>query len=548
MQVVKKTDGKIICLDDLQLLFVSTIFVSLLFGVVCTFCSPRWETNDDVAMSMVAHGYGLAAYPSANIIFSNVLWGHLVRTLPRVNGLLGYSIATLAVLFVSGVCIFCFSRKLGTGWATAGSLTALALLRPLIFPQFTLNSGLLTLAAVLALAYYRESRKKPVLWAVLFLAFFGFLIRSQEFVIVLIASLPFLQITSLWRDSAFRFSALSFLLLMSCAVVLDQMSYRGQEWDNFFEIHRARAGYTDFGLAAQLKSSPSIFRAYGYTSNDLDLVSSFFFSDPSIVQPRVLMAMGSALGTIPFVTANVPAVLSALQSFVSINILPITLLACVLFGLRPSRRSFTAFFLVVLVAILLGLIGRGGLERVLTPLVTMLVIFSMAQLSRSEKKGGRIRGLDTATIAPLGTALVFLALVANLCALSPQASLASSTIRVAQDEARRYPNELLFSWGVGIRIESVFPLLASDANLRNMRIYGLGVFTHAPFSRARVEEVENRGFVPRVRGPGGILLVASDSNMELLRIWCQERYQSTLISEDFFVGSMAVLKRVECAA
>ena len=37
---------------------------------------PLWETNDDVAMSMAAHGYGLAAYSSPHLIFSNVVWGH----------------------------------------------------------------------------------------------------------------------------------------------------------------------------------------------------------------------------------------------------------------------------------------------------------------------------------------------------------------------------------------------------------------------------------------------------------------------------------------
>lgn len=34
---------------------------------------PAWETNDDVAIAMVAHGYGFASTGSANLLFSNVL-------------------------------------------------------------------------------------------------------------------------------------------------------------------------------------------------------------------------------------------------------------------------------------------------------------------------------------------------------------------------------------------------------------------------------------------------------------------------------------------
>ena len=62
---------------------VSATFVVLL----CFLFELRWETNDDIAMSMVAHGYGIASIGSPNIVFSNVVWGYLVRLLPEINGI-----------------------------------------------------------------------------------------------------------------------------------------------------------------------------------------------------------------------------------------------------------------------------------------------------------------------------------------------------------------------------------------------------------------------------------------------------------------------------
>ena len=63
--------------------------------LLCSAFDPRWESNDDVTMSMVAHGYGIASYGSDLLFFSNVLWGSFVRSLPMIDGILGYSIATL---------------------------------------------------------------------------------------------------------------------------------------------------------------------------------------------------------------------------------------------------------------------------------------------------------------------------------------------------------------------------------------------------------------------------------------------------------------------
>ena len=39
-------------------------------------------------------------YGSPNLIFSNVLWGYLIRGIPPINGVLGYSIGTITVLLM----------------------------------------------------------------------------------------------------------------------------------------------------------------------------------------------------------------------------------------------------------------------------------------------------------------------------------------------------------------------------------------------------------------------------------------------------------------
>lgn len=87
---------------------VSASFVLTL----CFFFEPRWETNDDVGMSMVAHGYGIAAIGSPNLIFSNVVWGYLVRLIPQIDGVLGYSVVTIGVLVIVGTVLLHALRKI----------------------------------------------------------------------------------------------------------------------------------------------------------------------------------------------------------------------------------------------------------------------------------------------------------------------------------------------------------------------------------------------------------------------------------------------------
>ena len=109
---------------------LSLLLAAALIVTLCLAFDPRWETNDDVARSMAAHGYGFAAYSSPHLFFSNVLWGYLVRAVPAINGVLGYSVATMAVLLVVGWATLYFLLRLGAGYLLGILAVALLIARP----------------------------------------------------------------------------------------------------------------------------------------------------------------------------------------------------------------------------------------------------------------------------------------------------------------------------------------------------------------------------------------------------------------------------------
>ena len=75
--------------------------------------------------------------------FSNLLWGYFVRSLPSVAGLLGYSVATFASLIAIGIAILYGLRSSTRDWLVSIALLCGVLVLPVLFPQFTVNAGLL---------------------------------------------------------------------------------------------------------------------------------------------------------------------------------------------------------------------------------------------------------------------------------------------------------------------------------------------------------------------------------------------------------------------
>lgn len=188
-------------------LCLALVTVTFIVFCWCHFFELRWRTNDDISMSMIAHGYGIAKVASPNILFSNILWGYLITNIPSINGVLGYSIMTLLVLTTIGITIFYGLSKM-EGFLVAFSLLLLILFPAVLMPQFTINAGLLQVSAIICWSLYAKQKKGLTLVIGCLLAFLSYLIRSHEFCLILIISLPLLP----WRILSLRAPKIAFFL------------------------------------------------------------------------------------------------------------------------------------------------------------------------------------------------------------------------------------------------------------------------------------------------------------------------------------------------
>ncbi|WP_284358981.1 hypothetical protein [Candidatus Phycosocius spiralis] len=498
------------------------ILVSAAFiFVLCFFFEPQWETNDDVAMSMVAHGYGIAAVGMPNLIFSNVLWGYLVRAIPQIDGVLGYSIATIGVLFIVGAVVLHAFRKLGVGWLASLLVLIFLFARPVLFPQFTINAGLLTVGAVVCWHVYAHQRSRLMLLAGCILAFGGYLVRSHEFLLVLLVALPLLPWLKWTKDRTAQASSLALLLAIGTAAFIDSQAYKGENWKAFNSLNPARAPITDFGADAHLKSRPDILDRHGYSENDIDLINSWFFVDSEIANPVALNAMLTELGPLPASSIALNNGWIGIKTFTHPVLLPGFFAALLLLLLFPNRKLFFTWALCLAVFFALGVSGRPSILRVYIPVISLLIVAPLLVPGTGNREYGNLRkrfALGVLVVAALfNTTAVF--------SESRAAQIVSDQKRMS---LQGFPEEIVVVWGATFPFEAAYPVLKQSDSAMAYKIYGMGVFTLAPFSTAYGQEISGNGMLNRLASKNGIPILAKKHHFAFLDVYCKERLSGVL--------------------
>ncbi len=511
-------------------LLATTLIVSL-----CLMFDPSWSTNDDVAMSMIAHGYGLAGYGSPQLVFSNVLWGYMVRTVPSIGGVLGYSLATMAVLLVFAWATFYFLIRLGAGYLLGLLAISLLIAEPTLMPQFTVNAGLLTVAAVIGWQVYARLGGTGNLFIACLLAFFGYLIRSQEFFLVILVALPFLPWRALRERRPMQIAFLLLGLAVVSAAVFDDWSYSGPEWQQFSEFNSTRIPFTDYNAGWYLKRHPEILARHTKSQNDIDLVGNWFSIDRTVANTESLRAMLAELGPLPMQTSSIKSGVAAVTALFNPALLPLLLPALGLLVLMPRWPMALAWMICLAALFAIGLMGRPGILRVYVPLISLLLVSPLVIGNWSE--GARRR---------LAALILLIACIGNTYWLIPTALMHKQWTQQVRNDIRGFPAGPFVSWGEDFPFELAFPLLADDPIPRNIRFYGLDSFTPAPFSVAYAEEATGRGLVERLKTKTGIPIIASPKRLEFLRTYCEEHLTGQLQRVITYQTSWITVQQVRC--
>ncbi|WP_158939980.1 hypothetical protein [Burkholderia sp. S171] len=497
------------------------------------FFLPRWETNDDVAMAMIAHGYGIATHGSPNLVFSNVLWGRFVRLLPEINGVQGYSIATMLVLVTVGATlIYCLAYR----FTFVASLFALILVltRPTLFPQFTINAGLLALAAVLCWQRYIQQARLSLLTAGYALAFCSFLVRYQETLLIFAIAVPLFP----WKCRLPRMPAqvalIAFLIAISAASFVDREAYRSNDWSAFNELNPARIPFTDYGAAVRMKLQPHILEDHEYSSNDVDLISTWFFVDPKIANPQSLNKMVGQLSERASIGRSLAGAKVAMAALWQPEIAVLFAAALLLLLIRPDWPLLTSWCLCLIAIFCMGFLGRPGVTRVYVPMLCLLLVFALP--SRENKRWRYV--LSFAILA--GSALL------NLSQVCSDSRVSEAITKSLEPGLAELPREPVVIWGGVFPFEFIYPVTERLAADRPYRFYALGVFTLAPYTVAYNEALSGRGLVDRLVSDRGVAIVGNMQRLTYLDIYCREHLHGKLEQLSTQTAASVTLTQMRC--
>jgi len=493
------------------------ISIGLVF-LLCSISSPIFETNDDVHLSMIAHGYGIATGGSPRLVYSNVLWGYFIRLVPEIWGVLGYSLITLGIVVVVGAVVIRSVLATGIGIAGATAVLTLVVARAVLVPQYTINAGLLMVAAVVC--WHRFDRQgsggRLALCAGCLLAYCSFLVRTHEFVLVLGVALPLLP----WRSFWLRRDAKVALILLAVAIgassILDHFAYRGAEWVEFNRFNAVRIPYNDYGAAEHLKGRPEILRRYGYTANDVDLIADWFFEDPMIADPERLQSMLRELGPLAFQAGSLEKAWKGVSELgFSDKLLPIVLAAVFLAVMRPRWRIFGVWCLCLGALFTLGLLGRPGVTRVYVPLVGLLLLAPFLDDGAVLLDCTKVRRWAIIGVVLVASFFNAKTVLGNSRGLQSW----SGNVRAG---LRDFPSDGVVVWGGNFPYEAVYPVLGSSPSFRNLHLYLLDDFTLAPYSAVTAARQSGHGFLDQLVGERGVPVVVNDYGAALLETYCRD--------------------------
>ncbi|MFA5014478.1 MAG: hypothetical protein WC549_02925, partial [Actinomycetota bacterium] len=320
----------------IYIFIISVSINALLFTLFFCFVSPRFQTNDDIAIMEFAAGMR-TGQPSEYLVFINVIIGKLFLLLylnfPGINW---YPIFFYLIHFISmTVILYCFLLKKKNIYGVLIFLLLFSFLELYLLTnlQFTTTAFIVGLAGfILLITYLDEKGKKfyaAMIISILLLTISG-LIRKNVFYLLLglsavVFGLKFLERKS-WRVPVIL--VIIVLLFGLFSFFNDGYYSRDENWSFYLEYNNNVGKINSYPYFAYSKNNRNVYDKVGWSSNDVTMFRSWFFCDPEVY----------SIENLEQVVSNVKVTRGVKETFATLEES--------FFRLDLKIRWFTGFFLI----------------------------------------------------------------------------------------------------------------------------------------------------------------------------------------------------------
>jgi hypothetical protein len=485
------------------------LWVSQWFFTIC------FETNDDVLFSMLIHGYGIASHSTAFLPASNTLIAHIAQHIPGIASMPGYVVLSVFLLFTALWGILFFLLYLGVSLFISVPIFVIIALRAVLLPQFSVTAGLLTVAAILCLYGYLKEKKSVILLSVLFFAFFGYLLRSQEFFIVVFISLPLLPWNNILNVRRELFlTGCVFVSVVSISWVVDERDRNSETLSEYTEFLNTMIPIWNYGAGNHLRERIDIIEKYNYSENDIALLVSYFYMTHQLTDSKTIQAMLDELGATYKQKNSLFLGGEAVKALLHKELLPLLCVGLLFIVALPLNkyqrmRIIAAWLCMVGLLFMIGAMGRPGRLRIYFPLISMMAVAPLAllHLASVKKRSTHVFLSFAVTVSVLWSASYIVPIVSKNRNINAQLRVAIS----------KFPtDEPIYSWGSAFPYEYVYPLFRDNGWLSSYDIPLFGGYTSAPFSSTKQKDIKGEGFLQQLQSLQGVLTLERGNRCEKL--------------------------------
>jgi hypothetical protein len=513
--------------------------------VYVSFCTPFWRSNDDVSMSLIASGGGIAASPSPRLVLTNIAWGWLIYITPSLGHVHAYTLFTYLALILSySVLMACFLRN-RVDHAFAAVVVLFMFAPTLVFPQFSLVAGDLAVAGlVLLCTSLDKSSLRGGITACALLVLSG-LVRADETALVVLAAAPlcFGYIKTGYASPLRR----RWLVLagVTAAVflgfqVLDYLDFSSGAWSEFGSTYSLRTQFTDFKLARYFVRHPEALAGTGFSANDMALFTNWFYADTQVFTPDRLTVLMQRLPLWERLSINLDFYREALQPLFDTQFH--TLLALLLLGLVFHRRRWRLLGSLCVLAgfmFLLLLSGRAQITRIYLPACAALLALAVLEM--------QVKAL----VLRLGLAVLALVLcIPSLHQLYLQDVVKGRESARVQAFTCSLPHDrMLIIWGSDYPFPAEYLPFGDSSRICPLHFYSFGEYSLAPYALDHLHQYTGgKDFVPAVLAGQSFEVIAQGRLLQLLKVYFEQHYSVGLRTVEERHGAGFAIFRISLAA
>lgn len=292
-------------------LIIASVLVIAFLALSYLICGrPKYETNDDVVMSMLSTGIGFVDKPNEHLLYTNYLIGQILVWLNEHSRSLAwystYLFVSECIAMVTMAYIFLRKSDKRSALLVLPIFFLAVCLRPTQLMQFTTTAALVAAAGALCLFDTLQKNPdwrrawKPLAYSLaLFCLSAAIRVKSARAIIILavlyVICLAFTRIDM----SRLKIYLACLTLAMGLSFVMEKQNsnyYVRTGWGEFYDINYPRFHLTEFGRTNILTPKiVSAFKSVNWSPVDNYMLSRFYLLDENIFSLDKLRKLDAAV-------------------------------------------------------------------------------------------------------------------------------------------------------------------------------------------------------------------------------------------------------------